>query len=163
MSQTTGFLLGKFMPLHRGHMHLIDTARGQVDQLTVLVCSLDREPIPGRLRYEWVRDLFPTVNVCHFAEDVPQYPHEHPDFWEIWRQVIRRFVPAGPDYVFTSEAYGDQLAAILGARHVCVDLARTEFPVSGTAVRNDPRAYWPMLPPPVQEYYRKRQTPAGDA
>ena len=132
---TTGFLLGKFLPLHRGHMHLIETAQKHVDHLTVLVCSLHREPIPGELRYRWVCDLFPHVSVQHFSEDIPQYPHEHPDFWNIWRVVIRRYVPVGPDYVFTSEHYGDKLADILGARHVCVDLPRALFPVSGSAVR----------------------------
>ena len=37
---TTGLIIGKFMPLHRGHMVLIDYARSRVDRLTVLVCSL---------------------------------------------------------------------------------------------------------------------------
>jgi NadR type nicotinamide-nucleotide adenylyltransferase len=150
----TGFLLGKFLPLHRGHMYLIEHARDRVDHLTVLVCSLKREPIPGTLRYQWVRELYPTVNVQHFAEDVPQYPEEHPDFWTIWLNVIRRFVPTGPDLVFTSETYGDRLAEILGARHVCVDLERKTFPVSGTAVRDDPFAYWDFIPPPVQAYFQ---------
>ena len=150
---TTGFILGKFLPLHRGHMHLIDYGRRRVDQLTVLVCSLKREPIPGELRYQWVKDLFPDVNVQHYGEDIPQYPEEHPDFWGIWLRTIRLFVPTGPDVVFTSETYGDQLAEVLGARHECVDIARSTFPVSGTALRNDPRKYWDLIPPLVQAYY----------
>lgn len=153
---TTGFLLGKFLPLHRGHVHLIETAQKYVDTLTVLVCSLQREPIPGELRHRWARELFPAVNVQHFAEDVPQYPEEHPDFWNIWRAVIRRYVPTGPDFVFTSETYGDKLAEILGAQHVCVDLPRATFPVSGTAVRQNPLAYQHLLPPPVQAYFAAR-------
>lgn len=67
---------------------------------------------------------------------------------------IRRFVPAGPDLVFSSEDYGDELAERLGARHVCIDQARTIMPVSGTAVRADPRAVWELIPPQVQDYYR---------
>jgi NadR type nicotinamide-nucleotide adenylyltransferase len=153
---STGFILGKFLPLHRGHMHLIDYGRRRVDQLTVLVCSLQREPIPGELRYQWVKDLFPDVNVQHYSEDIPQYPEEHPDFWNIWLKTIRLYVPAGPDLVFTSETYGDKLAAVLGARHECVDIARATFPVSGTAVRNDPRKHWDLIPPPVQAYYAER-------
>jgi HTH-type transcriptional repressor of NAD biosynthesis genes len=150
----TGFLLGKFLPLHRGHMHLIETARGRVERLTVLVCSLAREPIPGELRYQWVRDLYPDVTVLHCAEELPSYPHEHPDFWNIWRAVVIRYCGGvAPEVVFTSETYGDDLAVVLGARHECVDLARAAFPVSGTAVRADPRAHWAMLPPAVQAYY----------
>ena len=47
MIATTGFLLGKFLPPHRGHQYLIDFARNHVDHLTVLVCTIAREPIPG--------------------------------------------------------------------------------------------------------------------
>jgi NadR type nicotinamide-nucleotide adenylyltransferase len=152
----TGFLLGKFLPLHRGHMYLIETAQKRVDHLTVLVCSLQRDPIPGALRYQWTRDLYPDVNVQHCTDELPSYPHEHPDFWNLWLRTIRRYVPAGPGYVFTSETYGDPLAAILGAQHICVDIDRQTFPVSGTAVRENPRAYWDFIPPPVQTYYAAR-------
>jgi HTH-type transcriptional repressor of NAD biosynthesis genes len=160
---STGFILGKFMPVHRGHMHLIEVARQRVSHLTVLVCSLEREPIPGRLRYRWVKALFPTVDVQHFAEDVPQYPHEHPDFWDIWLGVVRRYVPSGPDLVFTSESYGDRLAEVLGAQHVCVDLRRELFPVSGSRVREDPQACWALIPPQVQAYYRRTRVAKAPA
>lgn len=150
---TTGFILGKFLPVHRGHMYIIDYARSRVDHLTVLVCTLQRDPIPGELRYGWVRQLFPHVNVQHCDGEIPSYPYEHPDFWNIWLHTIRRYCPTGPEVVFTSETYGDRLAEILGARHECVDLARSKFNISGSAVRANPRAYWDMIPPPVQVYY----------
>ncbi|MBI3243522.1 MAG: adenylyltransferase/cytidyltransferase family protein [Chloroflexi bacterium] len=150
---TTGFIWGKFMPIHRGHMYLIEYARERVDHLTVLVCSRLHEPIPGSLRYQWVRELYPEVNVQHCDDEIPSYPHEHPDFWTIWLNTIRRFVPVGPNVVFTSEVAGDKLAEILGARHECVDLRREKFPVSGTAVRGNPGACWELIPPSVQAYY----------
>ncbi len=156
---TTGFIWGKFMPLHRGHMYLIEYAREHVDHLTVLVCSRLHEPIPGNLRYQWARELFPGVNVQHCDDEIPSYPHEHPDFWNIWLHTIRRFVPTGPEWVFTSETAGDKLAKILGARHVCVDLGRKAFPVSGTAVRNHPEMYWDFIPPSVQLYFQTIELP----
>ena len=51
-----GFLLGKFMPPHAGHLFLCEVARARVDQLTVLLCSHDAEPIPGDLRAAWMAD-----------------------------------------------------------------------------------------------------------
>ena len=45
MAKTKGLVLGKFMPLHKGHIHLIETAAAEVDELTVLVCSTKEEPI----------------------------------------------------------------------------------------------------------------------
>ena len=45
-----GFLLGKFMPPHAGHMALIRAARALVDELTVLVCWQPGDPIAGETR-----------------------------------------------------------------------------------------------------------------
>lgn len=150
-----GVIIGKFMPVHAGHQHLIEAARAQVDQLTVLVCSLPNEPIPGHLRYEWVKELYPDVNVVHVTDENPSYPNEHADFWNIWKRTILNHVPR-PDVIFTSEDYGDKLAETLGCVHVCVDLSRSKFPISGTKIREDPYANWEFLPPPVKAFYVKR-------
>jgi cytidyltransferase-like protein len=48
---TTGMLLGKFLPPHLGHVYLVEFASRYVDRLSVVVCTLDRESIPGDLRY----------------------------------------------------------------------------------------------------------------
>lgn len=158
---TTGMILGKFLPPHRGHQHLIDVARERVAELTILVCSLEREPIPGRLRYEWLKEMYPDVRVIHVADENPQEPHEHPRFWEIWTETIRRRLPTGPDVVFTSEAYGDELARRLGARHIAVDLARQRVPVSATAIRRDPYANWQFIPECVRPYFARRVAVIG--
>lgn len=150
-----GLVLGKFLPYHLGHAHLIRTARGQVDALTVLVCSVAREPIPGRTRFRWVAESHPDCRVIHVAEEVPQAPEEHPQFWEIWTELIARYA-GGVDVVFTSEAYGDELARRLGCRHVCVDLARSTYPVSGTVIRQDPLHWWEYLPAIVRPSYVHR-------
>jgi nicotinamide mononucleotide adenylyltransferase len=67
--------------------------------------------------------------------------------------TTRRYCPTGPDVVFTSETYGDRLAEILGARRECVDIARSRFNISGSAICANPRAYWDMIPQSVQAYY----------
>jgi len=157
----TGLIIGKFMPPHRGHVHLVDAARARVGHATIVVCSRDCEPIPGALRVQWMRELFPDCAVLHLHEDLPQEPGESPGFWELWTAALRRLVPAGPDVVFTSEPYGDELARRLGARHVCVDPARATVPASGTAIRSDPLARWEDLPVPVRPYFLKRVVVTG--
>jgi cytidyltransferase-like protein len=153
---TTGFLLGKFLPPHRGHQYLIEFARAYVDRLTVLVCSIAREPIPGDSRYRWMCESFPGVTLIHHTDEIPQAPEEHPQFWDIWRASIRRHVPGPIDCVFASEDYGWRLAEELGARFVPVDIARRNVPVSGRAIRDDPMAHWEALLPAVRPYYLKR-------
>lgn len=150
-----GLVLGKFLPYHAGHAHLIRTARAQVDQLTVLVCSIAREPIPGETRFTWVSRSHPDCRVIHVSEELPQAPEDHPDFWQIRTDVVRRYA-GDVDVVFTSEAYGDPLARCLSARHVCVDAPRVRFPVSGTAIRRDPLANWQFIPPIVRSAYAHR-------
>jgi HTH-type transcriptional regulator, transcriptional repressor of NAD biosynthesis genes len=155
MAVIRGLVLGKFLPYHAGHAHLIRTARSQVDALTVLVCSIAREPIPGAIRFAWVAESHPDCRVVHVAEEVPQTPDEHPAFWSIWTDLVR--CHAGDiDVVFTSEDYGDELARRLGARHVCVDRARTAYPVSGTDIRRDPLGHWDYIPPVVRPSYVHR-------
>lgn len=38
---TTGLVIGKFLPPHRGHKYLIDTACAAVDTVDVIVCQRD--------------------------------------------------------------------------------------------------------------------------
>lgn len=153
---TTGLVLGKFLPPHAGHLHLLAEARSRVDRLAVVVGTIPREPIPGALRVEWMRELCPRDDVYHLPDDLPQEPREHPQFWELWTAALRRILPAAPDVVFTSESYGDELARRLGARHVSIDPKRAAFPVSGTAVRRDPLANWKFIPPCVRPWFVKR-------
>jgi len=153
---TKGFLLGKFLPPHNGHVLLCDFARHFADELTILVCTLEREPIPGDLRAEWMREMFPNCRVCHLTEDVPQEPSEHPQFWDIWRDICRRFHPEPIDFVFASDSYGHRLAAELGAQFVPVDPLRLATKASGRAIRQNPFAHWHLLPAAIRPYYAGR-------
>lgn len=158
---TRGLILGKFMPLHRGHELLIRFGLRSVDELVVVVCSTDREPIPGRLRFEWVKQTFPEARVVHLHKDLPQEPAEHPDFWAIWRHELKAVAGGPVDMVFTSEDYGDRLAAELGALHVMVDRARATVPTSGTQIRAAPRATWGFISKAARPYFVKRVAIVG--
>lgn len=157
MIQTRGFLLGKFMPLHEGHLFLCDVASELVDELTVLVCSRDCEPIDGKLRFAWVQDsVARNVRTIHLHRDIPQEPSEHPDFWDIWRDTIQALHPEPIDKVFGSEDYILRLASELNAEPFVLDKARDMVPVSATQVRIDQESNWQYLPPAVKSFYQKR-------
>lgn len=152
---TRGFLLGTFMPPHNGHVMLCETARALVDQLTILVCWLPDDPIPGETRLAWMRELFPQCRIVGHGMPAPQEPHEHPDFWPIWAGIAREAHPEPIDIVFASESHGHRLADELGARFHPVDPGREAVPVSASAIRADPWAYWKHLPPPVRPHFAK--------
>lgn len=151
-----GFALGKFMPPHQGHLFLLEAARRMVDEMTVLVCSFEAEPIPGALRHDWMRALLPGLNVRHMHREIPQNPDEHPDFWPIWRAAIAEFHPQRIDCVFAAERYVFRLAAELGAKPVLIDPDREIFAVSGGDIRADPSAHWNFIPPIVRPYFQQR-------
>lgn len=152
---TRGFVLGKFMPPHDGHVLLCEIAQARVDRLTILVCSLPDDPIEGTLRVAWMRELFPDCRVLHHDAVVPQAPEDHPDFWPIWRDIVRAAHPEPIDYVFASEAYGARLAGEVGARFHPVDPERVMAPVSGTAMRADPYGQWRFMSDPVRRHHAR--------
>lgn len=158
----TGLVLGKFMPPHAGHMHMLRFAAAQCETLVVAVDTVAGEPIPAPTRAMWLRDILPRhVRVVVLDGHRPQEPHHHPDFWAIWRRALTAACPEALDAVFASEAYGHRLATELGARFVMVDQARTAVPISGTAVRADPFSAWAYLPAPVRAHYTRRVRVVG--
>src|SRR5947207_13650094 len=99
-----GFVLGKFLPPHAGHVTLVRSARQLVDELTVLRCSLSDDPSPGEMRLEWMRGLFPDCRVLWCSEPAPQHPGDDPDFWQIWERIVAHHHPEPIDYVFAGES-----------------------------------------------------------
>jgi NadR type nicotinamide-nucleotide adenylyltransferase len=86
---------------------------------------------------------------------------DDPEAWAFWIAAIRAVHPAAVDVVFSSEAYGAELARRLGARHVAFDPERTRVPISATQIRADPLAHWQFIPPPVRPYFVRRVALVG--
>ncbi len=149
-----GLVIGKFMPLHRGHQALIEFALQFVDELDVVVCTLKSEPIPPGIRLQWMREVAPTANVIHLDEELPQTSQETVNFWNLWETALKRVTGRPHDYVFASEPYGQKLAEVMGATFVPFE--RQSIPTSGTAIRENPLANWEFIPRPVRPYFAKR-------
>lgn len=154
-----GFILGKFLPPHAGHVALIESAARLVDELTILFCSLPDDPIPGEIRLEWMRQIFPDCRIVWHKTPVPQAPDDNPNFWPIWRGIIAKAHPEPIDYLFAGESYGEQLACEvgglfvpLGARVLGADQQGIGG-LNGTSVRANPWRHWRYLPPQVRNHY----------
>ena len=158
---TRGFLLGKFMPPHAGHVALIDAARRLVDELTVLVCWLPGDPIAGEQRLGWMRELFPDCRIVGHGEPAPQQPADSADFWPIWQRIVAAAHPEPIDYLFAGEAYGAELANRVGGSFVplggrVLGTSDRVGGLSGSAVRADPAGHWDVLPEVVRRSCRQR-------
>jgi HTH-type transcriptional regulator, transcriptional repressor of NAD biosynthesis genes len=154
-----GFILGKFMPPHAGHVSLIEAGRRLVDELTILVCSLPDDPIPGQARYEWIKTLFPTCRVVWHGSPAPQAPEDNPHFWPIWRGIVAKAHPEPIDFIFAGEDYGADMARQVGGLYVPLGarvLGADPLGIGGltaSAVRGDPWGHWNFLPVPVRDHY----------
>jgi HTH-type transcriptional regulator, transcriptional repressor of NAD biosynthesis genes len=164
VTDPTGLIVGRFCPPHLGHSHLIDEAGRAVDHLVVMVNTRDSEPIPGELRAGWLAELHPDVTVVEVRHDLPTDFHDR-DLWERWMALFREKWPLadGPDVVFSSEPYGDEIARRFGARAVAVDPARTTVPVSATLIRERPLEHLDFLAPPVRTWVEEQATRGADA
>jgi len=158
---TRGFLLGKFMPPHAGHVQLWTTASELVDALTILVCWLPDDPIPGPVRLQWVKELAPNARVIGHGGVAPQAPGDSPDFWPVWREIVREAHPEPIDLLFAGETYGAELARQVGGRFMALGGRVMNADrgglggVSATAIRDDPWKHWRWLPGPVRAFYGK--------
>lgn len=147
---SSGLVIGKFYPPHRGHHYLIDAALAATDEVHVIVCDRHGEDPPASLRAAWIREIHPTANVM-IIEDIYD-----PNDSELWAGLVRGWLGFIPDKVFTSEDYGGPFCHYLGSHHVQVDKARRAVPMSGTRVRANPLACWEYLEPPVRGHYALR-------
>lgn len=158
-----GLTLGKFMPLHNGHLALIDFALRQVDMLYVLVVSKVGDDIAGDVRVDWLRTVYtsqPKIVVQLFHHDLPHDGVFTKARMAQWCEAIKAAVPE-IDSVFTSEPYGEVLASYLGARHHCFDSGRENWPISGTEIRQDPLEHLEKLPVCVRQFYLEEQNHHG--
>ncbi|HVK24636.1 MAG TPA: AAA family ATPase [Actinokineospora sp.] len=160
MTHRHALVLGKFYPPHAGHHHLIRSAAAVAERTTVAVLGSSVESLSIADRVRWIADEHAGDRGVAVLGDLDDHPVDYHDdaIWDLHMGVIRSVLarraiadgdPTGApvDVVFTSEHYGAELAARLGAKHVQLDLDRTQFPVSGTAVRADPVGQWEFLAP----------------
>lgn len=151
-----GLVIGKFYPPHRGHKYLIDFARKECKELTVILCYKKTDTIPGMRRAEWLQRIHPDVRVLAIEDN--KLADDDSAGWAKFTIEILGYVP---NAVFTSESYGDPYASFMGTVHVLVDKERTHVPISATMVRGNPMKYAQFLEPCVRAYFTRRITILG--
>lgn len=177
MSKTygLGLVVGKFAPLHNGHLLVVQKALSLCEQVAVV--SYSNPELPGyeaEHREAWLTSCFPTATVLVVTPErlaswltgdppLPIPTNDATDFAqrEFTAMLCDRVLGRPVDAVFTSEDYGDGYAAHLterfqaehpgacAVRHVKVDRERSTVPISGTELRGNLWRHWSYLPRPV--------------
>ena len=158
-----GLVLGKFMPAHIGHLHLVRFACGLCARVTVAVDRLAQEWPPAEARAAALAsDLAGLpVRVVALPHPTPQQPEEHPDFWRFWGETLRQACGATPDALACSMDYGAALAEAVGCALLPIDLAREALPLSATQIRADPWGRWDAMLPHGRQPYLARVAVEG--
>jgi NadR type nicotinamide-nucleotide adenylyltransferase len=162
----TGFTLGKFLPLHKGHELLLKVAAKNCDELIVLIGTTPDDPFSFEQRKEWVEKaigeqeefctlfILPQPELDKHADKDENGTITDESYWQAWLASTREILTNefGPstlekiDIVFTSDLYGERIAKELHARWVPVDPDREMKSISGTMVRNNFYSMFKSLP-----------------
>jgi NadR type nicotinamide-nucleotide adenylyltransferase len=157
----TGLVVGKFCPLHDGHIKVIETAAAQCENLIILSYTSGNFPgCEAEKRQEWLEQatkyslehdrvhsitiqvLDRQAEMLGVYDDSPEDVHR-----EFCADYLLNKLGTTVDAVFTSEDYGQGFADYLSlyftakflnpksVKHVMVDKDRIEYPISGTQLR----------------------------
>lgn len=145
--KSTGLVVGRFYPYHKGHKFLLEEALKQVDTLYIIIVGRVNQTIPWQRRAEWISNSLdsPRIILVGFDQDAVGLADLDPEGWAA--MAIDKV--GYPDRVFCSESYQKDFAKNLRAELVVVDESRKNVPVSGTGVRNNPLDHKELLEPEV--------------
>jgi HTH-type transcriptional repressor of NAD biosynthesis genes len=153
-----GLIIGKFMPLTKGHMALIEFGKRNCDILVVAVCYTKGEPISGIQRFGWVNDTYKNdkkVFVTYVEEDLPDAPYSDREVSKVWAEYLKERFPL-TSIIFGSEQYVNYVAEYMGIEGMIFDEARNEVPISATMIRENPYKCWDMIPSRIKPYFLKK-------
>lgn len=162
----TGFVFGKFMPLHLGHLSLIEFASKNCSKLYVILCYNSEEEIPGVFRERWLKQALEKyeniilISFCYNQEELSNSSISSRETSKLWGNVYKKLVPHA-DVVFTSEEYGDYLSEFMGVEHMSFDKRRAKNSISASAIRNDPFYYWDFIADEAKPFFVKKVAIVG--
>lgn len=153
-----GLVLGKFHPLHIGHIGLFEFALKQCDELIILVCASDKECISGHVRLDWIqqhylqnKSVVPTL-LNYNENELPNTSISSKEVSRIWSVKIQNLLPS-IHKVFSSETYGDYLAENLNCEHVVYDKERSKQLISASKIMQDSFNNWNSIADTAKPYF----------
>ena len=166
---TIGIFVGKFLMLHQGHIHAINTAYTQCDKLYVIVCHSQYDndkynyynikPTPYQQRVTWLKSIFEEYEnitiLSHKEDHIMPYPHG----WKKWSKSIHKLIEEHIDIYFTS-SYEDKdniEKYFPDTKLGMLDHERKEYPISSTTIMKEGVfKHWKFIPNITKYYYNKK-------
>lgn len=149
----TGLVLGKFAPLHKGHVFLFEGALRHVDFLYIVFC--EEKMTQNMPVNKWIHTALSQYQgkyqliTYSYNSNLDYTDDLNPRVSIEWAVEFQKFLPK-IDFFFSSEKYGDNFAKYMKAEHISVDWERKNFPISARELRLNLYDNWKYLPPYVQ-------------
>jgi len=173
MHKTVGFLGGKFLPLHQGHVYVIIDASNKVDELYVVLSSSenrDRELcerdgikyMPAETRMSWLgenlNDL-DNITIINVVDDQWDANYD----WKAGAEKIKKAIGKPIDVVFSSEhSYDKHFKKYYpDSKHMVIDDNRNTVTISATELRQNLYAHFDKLPAAVRKDFTKKVAVVG--
>ena len=166
---TVGFIGGRFLPFHRGHIFAIIEASNHVENLYVVLSSSEKKdsevcladglkPMPAEVRLSWIGEAISkleNIHILHIRDDT----WGESDHWDAGTRAVKDAIGRTITHVFSSEHVYDELfdKYYPEAEHVVIDARRTTVTArSAGEIRRNLYDYWSLLPHTVQSFFVKR-------
>lgn len=145
-----GLVFGKFMPLHRGHIRIINESATLCDHLDIVISYSDavqkellqtmgvNREINKKHILRWMRETYKELN--HISvylvdeSDIPSFPLG----WPQWANRVIKTIGHSPDFIFSSEKehiVSEQYFP--NSKHMLIDSNRINVPISATQMREE--------------------------
>ena len=154
-------VIGKFLPLHKGHLALIDFAATQAETVSVCVTGHDGEVISCTKRARWIIESHmqnSSISVCNLSYD-PSKLNESSvsdiQSSEEWAEYLKAELEnfSEIDVIIGSEMYVKYMADYLGISYIIYDEKRENMPISATDIKGDIIRYWDYLSPAAKRSF----------
>jgi len=166
---TVGFIGGRFLPFHRGHIFAIIEASNHVENLYVVVNASEEQdrkvcladgvrPMPAEVRLSWIGECLSqleNIRILHIS--VENWGES--ENWHEGTRVVKNAIGRPITHVFSSGHEYDELfdKYYPEAEHVVIDVRRDAVVAqSASEIRRHLYDYWNLLPNTVQTYFVKR-------
>ena len=166
----TGIVFGCFIPLHSGHANLIRKATSECDRVVVVSCGHKNDRgenfIPFEDREPLVKEhlaITGALSKCAVCTVDDEKIHPDKDYSHVsWKGWLREFFKSSgisenePLVWYTGEqSYAEDIAR-LRPNDSFVLADRSEIPISGTMIRENPKEYESRISIPYRKYLRNK-------
>lgn len=169
MLKKIGITFGCFIPMHTGHINLIQQALNDNDQVIITVCGYDSDRgqdfIDFQTRIALVNKIFdkqPNVKVISIDDKKINLTGTFSiQAWTIWGNELFKNAGLDPDHNnynwYTGETDYIQKLSLIYPKHRFIKLDRDMINISGTEIRSNPKEYASQIHPVFQEYLRTKK------